>query len=551
MLRAKAVPFVALLLAIAGIATTLSLQRQADRAVDAQHQLLHMELELTELQHAPFGSVTTDRGSPEAARAMLAVQDGERRITADMTDLRQHHSAPESLDGIGAILAENYANIEKVTALGIRHGRFGAKADQISGDNAILDEKADLLLRKADVEYQARADRASSRATIGGAAVILFMFVAFVFYFIRATKVSQQLRRLLAKTRKEAVTDELTGLNNRRALMSDLEAHFMTARPDTRLMLTLYDLDGFKHYNDTFGHPAGDALLARLGHRLKAAAGGGRAYRMGGDEFCLLAPVPDGGEKRLAERGNAALSESGQGFDVSCSHGIVILPAEAATREQALRVSDRRMYATKAGGSSAGRQTADVLLQVLNERSVDFGDNLSAVAALTEPVAERLGISEAEVKRIRSAAELHDIGMSAIPEEILTKRGALDSDEWDYIKRHTVIGERILLAAPALAPCSDLVRSSHENFDGGGYPDGLVGDAIPIGSRIINACNAFDTMTSERPYREKVSVTEALAELRRCSGGQFDAEVVEHVCAVILERSDEFPRPAPPLVAPA
>jgi HD-GYP domain-containing protein (c-di-GMP phosphodiesterase class II) len=174
-----------------------------------------------------------------------------------------------------------------------------------------------------------------------------------------------------------------------------------------------------------------------------------------------------------------------------------------------------------------------VLLRVLSERTAGTEDHLSVVAALTEPVAEHLGVEEPEIRRMHMAAELHDVGKTGIPDAILAKAGPLDDDEWKFMRRHTLIGERIVRAAPSLAPAADLVRSSHEHLDGSGYPDGLSGDAIPLGSRIIAACDAFNAMTSERPYRKTRTAAEAVVELRRCAGAQFDPDVVEALAGLI------------------
>jgi two-component system cell cycle response regulator len=125
------------------------------------------------------------------------------------------------------------------------------------------------------------------------------------------------------------------------------------------------------------------------------------------------------------------------------------------------------------------------------------------------------------------------VGKTAIPDAILNKPGPLDEKEWDFIRRHTVIGERIILAAPSLAPTAELVHSSHEAFDGSGYPDALRGEAIPLGARIIAICDAFDAMTSKRAYRGAMPTEDAIAELRRCAGKQFDPDIIEVFCALV------------------
>jgi diguanylate cyclase (GGDEF)-like protein len=348
--------------------------------------------------------------------------------------------------------------------------------------------------------------------------------------------------RLLAVSREEADTDALTALPNRRALMRDLESQLADATEERPLTLTLFDLDGFKQYNDSFGHPAGDALLARLGGKLQQVLeGSGRAYRMGGDEFCMLVAVETNRGVEIARRAASALSEAGEGFNVGCSYGVASFPRDASTAEDALSVADQRMYERKTGRASATRQSTDVLLKTLNERNPGLGEHTGVVAQLAKVTAEGLGLDEYEVKRIELAGELHDIGKVAIPETILNKPGPLDEAEWEFMRRHTVIGERILLAAPSLAPVAELVRSSHERYDGGGYPDRLAGQEIPLGASIITVCDAFDAMTSARPYGAAISVADALTELRRCSGAHFDPRVVRTFCDVI-ERPESLER---------
>jgi two-component system cell cycle response regulator len=301
----------------------------------------------------------------------------------------------------------------------------------------------------------------------------------------------------------------------------------------------LFDLDGFKQYNDTFGHPAGDSLLARLGERLAATMDGiGGAYRMGGDEFCVTAPVAAEGAEAIAGLAAAALTEDGVGFSVGCSYGFALMPLDTRRPDEALLLADQRMYAFKHSGRVApSRQSADVLLRLLAERSFDLERHTTDVALLAERTAARLGLTPAETERIRLAAELHDVGKAAIPDAILLKPGSLTEEEWSFVRRHTVIGERIVRAAPSLAHTAELVRWHHERPDGTGYPDALRGDDIPIGARIIAVSDVFDAMVSDRPYRDGRSVEAALAELRRCAGSQFDPAVVEAFAAVVADHA--------------
>jgi two-component system cell cycle response regulator len=336
-----------------------------------------------------------------------------------------------------------------------------------------------------------------------------------------------------------ATTDALTGLGNRRRLLDDLQRQLQTVPAARPGLLMLLDLNGFKNYNDTFGHPAGDALLVRLGGALGdvAASFGGRAYRPGGDEFCVI--VADASERSALEHAaTRALSETGTGFAISTAFGSVLIPQDAGDPTEAMRKADNAMYAQKSSErATAGRQSADVLVRALAEHHPDLGDHLSGVTELAQAVGNRLDIDGQELARLRDAAVLHDIGKIAIPDTIINKPGPLNDDEWAFMRRHTLIGERIITAAPALRRAAPLVRSSHEAFDGNGYPDRLAGDAIPLGARVIAICDAFDAMISERTYSSAKTVDEALAELRRCAGTQFDPAIVSVFEQVMVERA--------------
>ena len=332
-------------------------------------------------------------------------------------------------------------------------------------------------------------------------------------------------RVLLAAVRRDAVTDALTGLGNRRALTARLRS---TTDSGDRDVFAIFDLDGFKAYNDSFGHPAGDILLRRLGRDLeRAVAPEGHAYRLGGDEFCVLMPGGPEDIDDVLRRAGKALSERGEGFEITASSGAVALPDEAADPTDALRTADSRMYAAKGQrASSAGRQARDVLLRLLREREPGLGDHLRGVARLAAEIGRAAGMDAEDLDSLVRAAELHDIGKIAIPDRVLHKPGPLDDEEWALMRTHTTIGERILAVAPAMAPVATLVRSSHERWDGAGYPDGLAADEIPFGARVIFVCDAFEAMIEERAYRESLEPAEALAELERCAGSQFDPEIV-------------------------
>jgi diguanylate cyclase (GGDEF)-like protein len=344
--------------------------------------------------------------------------------------------------------------------------------------------------------------------------------------------------RRWVRTSTQALTDPLTGLGNRRKLVADLQKALPDAGEAAPLLLALFDLDGFKNYNDSFGHPAGDALLARLGRNVQVSMRehGGEAYRMGGDEFCIIVSIGADGQGPIVADATAALSERGEGFAIGSSYGCVLLPQEANDVAISLRLADQRLYANKnSGRRSAGRQSADVLLQALHERSPELGDHLVDVARLAAEVGRRLGMSGEELDQLAQAAQLHDVGKMAIPDAILKKPGPLDREEWEFIRGHTVVGERIISAAPSLSQVSRIVRSSHERYNGSGYPDGLRGEEIPLPSRIIAVCDAYDAMIGPRPYRLGMNRDNAASELRRCAGAQFDPVVIEFFLSVVDE----------------
>jgi diguanylate cyclase (GGDEF)-like protein len=344
--------------------------------------------------------------------------------------------------------------------------------------------------------------------------------------------------RLLELTRSEAITDALTGLGNRRLLLRDLDTELERVAAGGSALLVIYDLDGFKGYNDTFGHPAGDALLARLGAKLQAAADGtGTAYRLGGDEFCLLAEVHGEHVGEILESSIVALAEQGEGFDVGCSFGAVVLPDEASHPEGALRLADERLYAQKHGKRSERDRPHELLLAALYEREPGLHSHLEGVANLAVATGRRLGLDGEALDELRRAAQLHDIGKIAIPDQILHKPGPLDDQEWSFVRQHSVVGERILAASPALRSVGPIVRSTHERWDGTGYPDGLAGAEIPLPARIISACDAFAAMTSARAHRPALDEAAALEQLQANAGSQFDPAVVDALVGCIRMRS--------------
>ncbi len=551
----RVVPALVLVLSVLTIVAIVAVERRATMNRDAEAQLVRVDAALTRLQGDPFAGMTVIGGTRNAAYA--AARTDERQIERALAGL-DGPGVPPALRALEQPLQANFAAIHRLLPIATAK-TFTTQADarlfpalKTSNETAA---QAQRLLTLAGRDYRARANRTQIQATVGSGTMILLLFAGFALLYRRAFRARRVAERLAAENaamasaaHEEARTDALTGLGNRRALSDDLAGEFDPAADEHGVLLALFDLNGFKHYNDTFGHPAGDGLLTRLAVRLHdAVAGVGKAYRVGGDEFCVLTRASDHERANVVRLAAEALSEVGDAFCVSCSYGSARIPQDAPSAEVALQLADRRMYEQKAGWASASRQSSDVLLKVLSERNAELAEHINGVAALATSVALQLGLPDDEVNRIGIAAELHDIGKAAIPDAILHKPGPLDDAEWEFMRQHTLIGERIMLVAPSLASTAVLVRSSHEAFDGTGYPDGLCAELIPLGARIIAVCDAFDAMTATRTYRAAMSDNEAYAELRRCSGSQFDPTVVAAFCTV--GQHDEPMTPAQQLAA--
>jgi diguanylate cyclase (GGDEF)-like protein len=537
--KLRKLPIVVLVLTAAAIGLVTVLDQRADASREAQLRGDAVTLALTDLQSVPFNA------NPVAA--------DERAITRGLSDAGALHKSRRNPATARAELATMESTIADILSIARSRGGSAGNSQAPALQRRLAASTSRLLAFSRDIG-QADGDQAErawiSAAVWGGIAMLGLMLVFLLFYFRSqgardtAEALAAENEQLLQASRVEASTDALTGLGNRRALIETLQST-LSAHEDHEALLAMFDLNGFKQYNDTFGHGAGDALLARLGSALsQTVIELGVAFRVGGDEFCVLARcTPSEGERLLAGSA-AALSDEGDGWSIDCSYGAVWVPSEASIETDALRLADQRMYANKAGRSSASQQLTDVLLQVLSEQDKAQDVHVQHVAELAEEVASTLGLPAHEVRRIGLAAKLHDIGKTAIPSAILDKPGPLSGDEWEFIYRHTLIGERIVLAAPALAAAASLIRSSHERVDGGGYPDRLSGDQIPLGARILAVCNAFDAMTSDRPYRSAMTTGEARSELERCAGTQFDRQVVEAFCR-------EFTPPGTVVEAPA
>jgi diguanylate cyclase (GGDEF)-like protein len=348
-----------------------------------------------------------------------------------------------------------------------------------------------------------------------------------------------------------ALTDPLTGLGNHRHFHDRLERELADSEAQGYpLSLCLVDIDDFKRINDRHGHPAGDKVLAQLATNLRQ---GGEAFRLGGDEFAILLPGRDEDGARIAAEAiidRISFADIHPAGPVTVSAGIATAPLEDLGRDELVRRADSALYWAKeygknqtrvyrpdvveiaelkrlaAGPDRAARfRAAASLAKAVDARDAYTGSHSERVSDLAARIATRLGVDREQIELTRLAASLHDLGKLAIPEEILRKPGPLSETERLVLERHPQIGYR-MLESLGVDPVADWVLHHHERWDGTGYPDALGGDEIPLGARIIFVADAYDAMTSDRVYRGRLSDDEAITELARCSGTQFDPEVV-------------------------
>jgi two-component system, cell cycle response regulator len=364
--------------------------------------------------------------------------------------------------------------------------------------------------------------------------------------FVWMLQTSRKQYGVLEEHTRQALSDRVTGLNNRLRLETDIEAALQN--PSDRRVLLVFDLDGLQTYNDRFGYAAGDELLRRIAQMLvqQATPLGGTAYRLEDSRLALLIPSGDSQIGEVVLGATAALHDEGRDLLIGRAYGEVAIPDEATDPDAALQIASQRLAAhNQRQHRSARRQAHAVLMAVLAARRPELRAHLRVVVYRAIAIGRRLGLSREEMDDVALAAELQDVGLLAVPEAVLEKRTALSPEEAAMIRNRPVAGEQIIGSAPGLAPVAGLVRSSSEHFDGSGFPDGLAGEAIPLGARVIAVAVTFAALTAPRPYRAAGSAEEALAELHRCAGTQFDPRVVEALAADLSEEiADQAPAPA-------
>jgi diguanylate cyclase (GGDEF)-like protein/putative nucleotidyltransferase with HDIG domain len=367
-----------------------------------------------------------------------------------------------------------------------------------------------------------------------------------------------------------AVTDPVTHLLNHRAILSTLDRTFArTRKMKENCAVCFVDLDHFKAVNETYGHAAGDVVLHEVGQLMRQHMRQDDAFgRWGGEEFiAVLSSIPESEALDVAERLRSAIAEHifpiGSGIRMTASLGIAVAPLHADDCSSLMDAADKAMCTARRFGRNQVRSASDVAVALCGQEEVastsyeDFslagtvealaflvdardkytGEHTLEVSDLVLQLTEVLRLGADEVSMLGIAARLHDIGKVAIPDAILNKPGKLDPEEWLIMQRHAEVGAEIVSHVPSLRTLVPIIRSHHERWDGCGYPDRLVGEQIPLGSRIIAVVDSYNAMTTNRPYRKASSPEWAFAELRRCAGLQFDPLIVESFAQLIEQES--------------
>jgi diguanylate cyclase (GGDEF)-like protein/PAS domain S-box-containing protein len=348
-----------------------------------------------------------------------------------------------------------------------------------------------------------------------------------------------QRKQMEEKLKEMSFRDSLTGLYNRNFFEEE-----MTRLSDRRynpIGIVVCDLDGLKFVNDTLGHQSGDQMLIQTADILRQNFRSSDIIaRIGGDEFAvqLTETNPEIVEQILRRLRQAVQDHNNvePGLPLSLSIGYALDEGRTADMYALFREADNRMYREKIQREGSARSAIlNALTVSMEARDFNTENHCSRMQELAASVARALNLSHDFVNDLYLLARFHDLGKVGIPDHILFKPGPLTEEEWQQMRQHCEIGHRIASSVPDLEPIADFILKHHERWDGHGYPIGLSGEDIPLACRILAIADAYDAMISDRPYRKAMSQEEAIAELRCCSGAQFDPELVEKFIEIIQE----------------
>lgn len=366
---------------------------------------------------------------------------------------------------------------------------------------------------------------------------------------------TMRLERAVEVERRNATTDAMTGLVNHRGALQLLQSACDTAARDERpLSLLMIDVDGFKLFNDTFGHVTGDEILKVVADVLRAATRDrGTVCRYGGDEFLIVLP---GAERPVAQVAAEEIglrlektefhAEGGAAIPIGASIGIATYPDDTTSPFDLVSHADAAMYAAKKSTRSAGSiivpsagdtsfAVLDSLVQAIDAKDRYTKAHCDIVAEYAVKLAERMDLPEESRRALHVAGLLHDVGKLIVPDEILKKPAPLTMEEYDILRRHVTVGEVLIREVPHVTEVIQAVACHHERFDGTGYPRALRGDAIPKIGRIIAIADSYSAMRLDRPYRKGMGQDRVLNELVAGAGTQFDPDIVRVFVELLLE----------------
>ena len=343
---------------------------------------------------------------------------------------------------------------------------------------------------------------------------------------------------LVQNNHRRARVDAITGLSNRLQLSRDLTEALKDS--DEPQVMVLLELEGATDYRDRLGFRASDKMLRGFSRRFAEFVSGleGHAYRVDGGQFCALVPAYDREPNEIATA--IFLSgddgEGGAEAVLGRAHGVVTLPDDATGTDEALRLVGQRLAEDRRRRrESAKHQAHDTLMAILSKRHPEMVPHLRLVAYHVLSLGRRLGLSGEQLDDVVFAARLQHVGMLSVPDAALESQSHLQASDSILLRDLPGAGAEIIASAPSLVSVAKLVRASHENYDGSGYPDELAGDHIPLGSRILAVCVSYVVLTSKRADQRPLTENAALAELRRSAGKQFDPRVVEELAADLAE----------------
>jgi diguanylate cyclase (GGDEF)-like protein/putative nucleotidyltransferase with HDIG domain len=506
----------------------------------------------------------------EPGAAVLAKHSrAERNLTTDLRLVARLDTSAATVAFVERLVRTNkrYARVTEDMFAAVRAGNRQRmlQLDRRFGDPALAAVETAIYARAATSSNLALGQgaaleskqREASRESVIGLVAALILLGLFVMILSRSRRVEHELRAgEIERLKQLALTDPLTGLRNHRAFHEDLAQELQRAgRSGTPVSLVIFDLIGLKQINDTRGLQDGDKALRSLASALSdAPRATDRAYRIGGDEFAVILwgcaawdafqfaqrqrvgrDAHDGSDEPVASAGIAQATGLRTKDEVLREAGLALAQAKRDGKDVVVFSSDMARPAVPAQVATGDDQTrtlARALALAVDTKDSYTRSHSQTVATLCALLAGELGLDDALVTRLRLAGLLHDVGKIGIPDTILKKPAKLSAEEFEVMKSHTVLGERIVLAAE-LPVEAGWIRHHHERIDGTGYPDGLAAEEIPLEARIIHVADAFEAMTSDRPYRDAPGQEFAVQELRRHADRQFDSRVVEAMIRVL------------------